>query len=117
MTKKQKIWLGVFLGMFLVPEILWSPVSNFYYELLQTSSSGGTHPYHNTFLQHSDNLTYLKLVIFLQFLGLLLFYFLFIKNSTVKNAIKWLVSLPCVVFLLLMAFALYFASTFSINVL
>jgi len=31
MTKKQKIWLAVFLAMFLVPEILWSPIGNFYY--------------------------------------------------------------------------------------
>ncbi len=23
MTKKQKIWLGVFLAMFIVPEVLW----------------------------------------------------------------------------------------------
>ncbi|MFA5990986.1 MAG: hypothetical protein WC794_01925 [Candidatus Doudnabacteria bacterium] len=26
MTKVQKIWLGVFLAMFLVPEILWGPI-------------------------------------------------------------------------------------------
>lgn len=26
MTKKQKIWFAVFLAMFLIPEILWSPI-------------------------------------------------------------------------------------------
>ncbi len=31
MTKKQKIWLGIFLAMFLVPEIMWSPIGNFCY--------------------------------------------------------------------------------------
>src|SRR3989344_5449732 len=34
MSKMQKTWLWVFAGMFLIPEVLWSPVSNLCYELL-----------------------------------------------------------------------------------
>lgn len=30
MTKKQKIWLAVFLAMFLVPEILWGAVRSYF---------------------------------------------------------------------------------------
>lgn len=28
MTKKQKMWLGIFLAMFVVPEILWGTIFN-----------------------------------------------------------------------------------------
>ena len=55
MTKKQKIWLGVFLALFIVPEVLWSPVGNFVYEIMQSGNAGGTHPVRLNFLQVSDN--------------------------------------------------------------
>jgi len=69
MTKKQKIWLGIFLAMFLIPEALWSPVGNIVYELTQTGQSGGTHPFRYTILQNSDNLAWLRLVFFIQLVG------------------------------------------------
>ena len=81
MTKTQKILAWIFGAMFVVPEILWSPVVNFYYELLQTSKSGGTHPFRYNFLQNSDNLNYLKFVIALQFVGLLLALIFVTKNK------------------------------------
>lgn len=28
MTKKQKVWLGIFLAMFVVPEVLWGIIFN-----------------------------------------------------------------------------------------
>lgn len=28
MTKKQKVWLGIFLAMFIVPEIIWGTLVN-----------------------------------------------------------------------------------------
>jgi len=28
MTKKQKVWLGIFLSMFVVPEVLWGTILN-----------------------------------------------------------------------------------------
>jgi membrane protease YdiL (CAAX protease family) len=65
MTKNQKIWLGVFLAMFLVPEILWSPVSNIIFGLIKDM------PYRNNFLIQTDNRSLLATVIFLQFLSLL----------------------------------------------
>jgi hypothetical protein len=30
MTKKQKIWFAVFLAMFIIPEILWSPLRSIF---------------------------------------------------------------------------------------
>jgi len=86
MTKTQKIWMWIFLALFAAPEILWSPVINFYYELSQTGISGGTHPWRNNFLQNSDNLNYLKFVIFFQLISLILFLICLIKNR--KNIKK-----------------------------
>ena len=28
MTKKQKVWVGIFLAMFIVPEVLWGTIFN-----------------------------------------------------------------------------------------
>jgi len=118
MTKKEKIWTWIFIAMFALPEILWSPIANFYYELSQTSKSGGTHPFRYNFLQKSDNLNYLKLVIALQFIGLLLVLFSLIKNKFGTNKlIKYLSVILLVILLVTVGFVLYFAMTFSINIL
>jgi uncharacterized membrane protein YkgB len=86
MKKMQKVWLGVFLAMFLVPEILWSPVGNFVYELSQTSHGGGTHPFRQTFLENSDNINYLSTVLFIQLLGVFItFIYLLVLNKKIKN--------------------------------
>lgn len=68
MTKKQKIILAVFLAMFIVPEVLWSPVGNTVYELTQ---SGNVIPFRHNFLMVSDNLVYFRMVNFIQFIGIL----------------------------------------------
>lgn len=39
MKKIQKIWLGIFLAMFIVPEVLWSPVLNYIYVWNQNGSN------------------------------------------------------------------------------
>jgi hypothetical protein len=70
MTTKQKIWFSIFLAMFLVPEVLWNPVANFYYEFWQGMHASTVFPLRNNFLMNSDNLFLLKLVIWIQFFGL-----------------------------------------------
>ena len=118
MTKKQRIWLWIFIAMFAIPEILWSPVANFYYELSQTSKSGGTHPFRYNFLQNSDNLHYLRLVIFLQFMGLLLLLASVVKNKPFKNkSLKYFLIALLSILLILATFAFYFAMTFSIDIM
>jgi type II secretory pathway component PulF len=119
MTKINKVWLWVWLGLFAIPEILWSPISNFYFELSQTSKSGGTSPYRDNFLQNSDNLSWLKLVILLQFVGFLLFFYAFIqnRNAVTNPVIRWLLILVFLGILILSAFAAYFAYTFRIEIL
>jgi hypothetical protein len=58
MTKTQKIWLGIFLAMFVVPEALWSPIL-------------GLFPF-NAYLRSSDYHATLTVIVFVEFLGLFL---------------------------------------------
>mgnify|MGYP001594464676 FL=1 len=69
-TKIQKIWLWIFGAMFLIPEILWSPISNFLYIIWK----GGNMPFilRNNFLMHSDYRKLLLIIIFIQVIGALL---------------------------------------------
>ena len=63
MTKKQKIWFAVFLAMFAVPEVLWSPVSNVIFGLLKDM------PYRDNLLTGTDNKDLMVFTVFVQFLG------------------------------------------------
>ena len=118
MTKTQKIWMWIFIAMFLVPEFFWSPVGNFYYQLSQTNQSGGTHPFRYNFLQNSDNLVYLKLVLELQVIGLLLLLFFLIKHKYINNKIaRYLIYTLLIILLIIVGFVLYFTTNFSINIM
>ena len=104
--------------MFALPEILWSPVGNFYYELSQTGTSGGTQPFRYNFLQNSDNLIYLKLIILLQLIGLLSVLFYLIKNKYIANRLlRDSVITLLVILSIIVGFVLYFAAVFSINIM
>lgn len=119
MTKKQKIWLILGLALFVVPEILWSPLGNFYYELSQTGKSGGTSPFRDNLLQNTDNLSLLKTVLFIQLAGVLIITFkLFVNKSMISNSVlrSFIIAL-CLLVSLLSIFALYFVLTFSIDIL
>lgn len=90
MTKTQKVWLGIFLAMFVVPEVLWSPVGNFIYELLRNSGS----PFRNTFLEKNDNINSLSIVLFIQVLGLLFssIYIIIIRKGFKNKVASWVLS-------------------------
>jgi hypothetical protein len=112
MTKNQKIWFAVFLAMFLVPEILWSPIGNFYYELLQTTKSGGTYPIRENFLTNSDNVDFLRFILLLQFIGALITLLIAFVSKLNKFAKYFIVILLFVIFLVV-GFALYFSVSFN----
>ena len=90
MTKMQKVWLIVFLGMFLVPEIFWSPVGNQFYQFYNTQF-GNTHPFRMNFLNNPDNANILSTILFVQFVGLLasFVYLLIIHKSIQNKVILW----------------------------
>ena len=68
MTKAQKIWLWVSVALFVVPEVLWSPVGNLVNDLLQNSNE--VQIFRPNFLTDSDNTTSLLFVLFIQVVGL-----------------------------------------------
>ena len=92
MTKTQKKWLGVFLAMFIVPEVLWSPVVNYLYQLSQTGKIGNTYPFHKTFLDHPDNVNTLSSILFIQFLGLFIsaVYLIVLRKNIQNKTALWL---------------------------
>ncbi len=69
MKKQQKIWLGIFLAMFILPELLWSPVENLVYDLLQNSNN--VKIFRPNFLTVSDNTYLLLFVLLFQIIGLI----------------------------------------------
>ena len=113
MTKKQRIGFWSILGLFILPEILWSPVGNFIYELSQTSRSGGTHPFRNTFLEDTSNINMLSTVLFIQMLGLFASaVYLIVMHNSVRN--KWLLW-PSVAVLLFSSVVVFYLFGFSIT--
>jgi hypothetical protein len=118
MTKNQKIWMWVFVAMFAIPEILWSPILNFYYQLSQTNRSGGTYPLRYNFLQNSDNLNYLRLIIFMQLIGLLGVLIIVVKNKNGRSKLlSYLYITLLSILMLIVGFLLYFTLVFSINIM
>jgi glucan phosphoethanolaminetransferase (alkaline phosphatase superfamily) len=111
MTKKQKIWLGVFLAMFLIPEIFWSPYSSFYYAIL-SSSSGDSFQLFNLAPQ-PKSLVIQKLIVFVQCFGLLLSLFVLSKSQIKNKSIKLFAKLILSILLILAIYFLFFIFNFS----
>ncbi len=95
--------------MFVVPEILWSPVSNFLYSFFKDSEPIVFRP---NFLITSDFRNWLIFVVFIQLIGLICSLVLIIR-SNINLANKILISLLFTFFLLLTAFVLFI--TFSLR--
>jgi hypothetical protein len=91
MTKKQKIWLLVSSGMFLVPEILFNPIGNSLYSLINDV------PFRNNFLMNSDNRILLIFIVLFQYFGistLLIFLFKDQKYKVITEG-RLVVALLC----------------------
>lgn len=90
MSKTQKVWLWIFLALFVVPEALWSPVGNMIYELY-LSQFGNTYPFRDNFLQNSDNINVLSSVLFIQLLGLVftIVYLIFKRTHIQNKTVLW----------------------------
>lgn len=112
MTKKQKIWLSVTSAMFILPEILWSPVSNIIYELLQKTNN--VQPYRINFLMNSDKIVYLSFVLFAQFVGCLLTLIFFLKHKH-NNILFWTVILLLILLTFVTLFIFYMSITLGKN--
>lgn len=91
MKKIQKVWLWIGLGMFFVPEILWSPFSNTLYEFFQKSNH--VQPFRNTFLENPSNINIFSTILFIQFIGALISLVCVwnLKRYFNRNDLYWLV--------------------------
>jgi ABC-type bacteriocin/lantibiotic exporter with double-glycine peptidase domain len=108
MSKKQKMWLWIFLGMFIVPEVLWSPVSNDLYEYSQSGNPGTIYSLRHTFLQNSDYINFLSTVFVIQLLGLVLtFIYLVAIHRVIKSKLLFWLSLLILLILSLIVFLLF----------
>ena len=113
MTKVQKIWLSVFLAMFLVPEILWSPVVNSVYEWNQNSNH--VTPLRDSFLTKSDNIQILSNVLLFQFFALaLITIFLFLIRNKINN--KVLFKVLIIISFIMTCLVFYYYSLSSIRI-
>jgi hypothetical protein len=104
MTKTQKNWLYTFLAMFIVPEILWSPVLT----LILPLFLGGSYKFRDTVL-FSGNISPIitTLVVFVQFLGILFSGILLYKDKG-KSLYKLFASLSLFLLSIVTLIALYF---------
>ena len=110
MTKSQKIWFWVSAVLFLLPEILWSPIVNLIDAFLQNSNN--TVIFRDNFLMDSDNLNFLLIALFVQFLGVLVSSVIIIKSNFNKGLKIFLASL-FVILLVITGLVLFF--TFSLR--
>jgi hypothetical protein len=94
--------------MFLLPEIIWSPIANFYYELLQ---QGDVRPFRDNFLMRGDNLLSLKLLTLGQFISLAIATGILL----ISNINKKIVKIFFFFFFLILLFFVGFAVLFLLN--
>ena len=113
MTKKQKVWLGIFLAMFIVPEVLWSPVGNVINSLLQ---SGKVHPQilRDNFLLNYKYENILKTIITIQSIGVILALFYFVKiRKNISNHFLWIIYIVGGFLTAIIIFAFYLIIIFN----
>jgi len=110
MNKIQKIWLAVCGSLFLVPEILWSPLLNFYYEFFQLGRGINVQPIRNNFLTSVENVDKVVIVFIIQAIGLLglFFWFLFVKPRKIAR-ITGLILSALGLFAIVAAFVLFYS--------
>ena len=79
-TKIQKIWLWIFGAMFIVPEILWSPILTYILPFFL----GSSYKFRDSFIfsGYSSSLI-TSLIIFIQFIGVLFFTIILYKNKEI----------------------------------
>jgi hypothetical protein len=111
MLRMQKVWLGIFLAMFIVPEVLWSPILSFGSELLQT---GNTHPIRFNYLTNLQHKGILIFVLAFESLGLLLaLILLFNAYKNKKNLVFFLAQSFLLILFLISLLVIYFFFVFS----
>jgi hypothetical protein len=108
MDKKQQIGLGAFLGLFVIPELLWSPIVNFFHALLQNSNQ--VQVLRPNYFTDSDNLLSFLILVLVQFLGLVAFLYL-INSGEIAYWKRIILSAIIILLIIPTVFVLYAAFT------
>ncbi len=111
MNKIQKIWLAVCGSLFLVPEILWSPLWNFSYAIWFKDCVGGNmNLIRNNFLTNSDNANVLIIILGVQGIGFLgLFFWLLLAKLQKPTKIAGLVFTLLGIMAIIFAFVMFYS--------
>jgi hypothetical protein len=115
LSKIQKIWMWIFVVMFALPEILWSPVGNFVYIFIKNSDPA-TLLRTNFLTEAGPNFLY-KIIVLIQLVGLCSFLFILIKDG--KRAFKkwqyYVLLILDLLLVLLTAFVFYLIAIINIS--
>jgi len=117
MTRKERSFFLFFLSLFVIPELLWSPVVNFYNSFYLSTKTSSAFPWRDNFLQDSDNLYLLKLVLFIQTIGIVLGLIYLIKKYSYNKVLKSLFVILLTFLAISTALSFYFALTFRFDIL
>ena len=117
MKKNSKIWLWIFLAMFIIPEILWSPSINFIYSFFSAPVFGQPQLLRNNFLFEYNFESLLKIIIFIQLIGIIFFFLFWLKNmNNVRSRVAfWIVLILSLLVCLMSMFIFYLVFIFSPN--
>lgn len=117
MTKKQKIWMWIFIAMFVIPEILWSPTANFMFSFINPPINGNYQIFRNNFLFDYKYEGLLKLVILIQVIGIVAFLVFWYRNkdSVKSRLVFWVVLFISLIISLVSLFVFYFMFIFNVN--
>lgn len=97
MTKKQKIWLAIGLGMFIIPEVIWSPIGNSLYGFIYDQ------PFRDNMLMGYDSRGSLIFVVLIQFVCIISSLYGLVRNKLYKNIREGVSLLIVISFLSLMS--------------
>ena len=117
MTKRQKIWLWVSVAMLVVPEVLWSPITNYIFSFFAPTIMGSSQILRNSFLFDYKYESLLGTMLFIQLAGILFFFFNWLRfgKNLCSRFVFWgilgVTFLLCVISL----FVLYLGIIININ--
>ena len=115
MTKTQKIWMWIFIAMFTIPEILWSPVGNFIYSFFKPLKNGYSQLLRNNFLFDYRYENLLKFIILIQSIAVVSFLIFLFKNKNIKKSkiIFWIILTISLLVCLITLFVFYLVFIFN----
>lgn len=116
MTKNHKLFFWIGLGLFLIPELLWSPVFNYVYELLQLGSNDIAH-LRESFLTNNQSYGFFwyGFIVAIQLVGLMMMAKT-LQQLSINAKIKIFLGILLWSLVGVSVLILYFVTLFDINI-